>query len=209
VRELHTRAAFFEGAVYYELKPGRVVEIDEEGWRIVEDPPVHFRNVKNLQPLPDPTPGGTLEDLAVLTNLKTGRDKRLFLALVTLTGLAHIQRYILQATGVMGSGKSTLSQLVKRLLDPTSNETVTADKRDFLQKAAHCYILMLDNQTSLPAWAQDTLCRLVTGESDSKRKLYTDDEDHIWSLTAVFSSIEPESSVVPSKAAVNEVGPPL
>src|SRR3954469_15728461 len=29
VRELHTRAAFYEGAVFYELAPGRVIRIDE------------------------------------------------------------------------------------------------------------------------------------------------------------------------------------
>ena len=53
------------------------------------------------------------------------------------------------------------------------------DPRDFLQKASHAYIVMLDNQNALPEWAADTLCRLVTGESDSKRQLYTDDEDVI------------------------------
>jgi hypothetical protein len=38
---------------------------------------------------------------------------------------------------------------------------------------------MLDNQNTVPEWAADTLCRLVTGEADSKRRLYTDDEDVI------------------------------
>jgi hypothetical protein len=46
-------------------------------------------------------------------------------------------------------------------------------------------VLMLDNQNTLPEWFQDTLCRLVTGESDSKRVLYTDDEDLIWSMKRV------------------------
>src|SRR3954468_7844044 len=32
VRELHARAAFREGAVFYQLAPGRVVQINEEGW---------------------------------------------------------------------------------------------------------------------------------------------------------------------------------
>lgn len=182
VRELYTRSAFFEGAVYYELRPGRVVEIDDSGWRISPEPPVLFRAVKNLKPLPDPEKGGTLDDLTRVVNLKTARDRRLFSALVTLVPLAHIPRPILQATGVMGSGKSTASRVVKRLLDPTANESVTIDRRDFLQKAAHAYVLLLDNQNSLPDWFQDTLCRLVTGESDSKRVLYTDDEDLIWSM---------------------------
>jgi hypothetical protein len=41
---------------------------------------------------------------------------------------------------------------------------------------------MLDNQNTIPEWAADTLCRLVSGEGDSKRRLYTDDEDVIIEL---------------------------
>lgn len=195
VRELHTRAAFHEGGVLYELAPGRVVRVDEEGWKIDPDPPVHFRAVKNLKPLPNPAPGGTLEDVAKWVNLKTDRDRRLFLTYITLAALAHIPRPILEATGVMGSGKSTASRIVKRLLDPTGNEAVTIDRRDFLQKASHGYILLLDNQNSLPEWFQDTLCRLVTGESDSKRLLYSDDDDLVWSMQRVvlLNGINPPS----------------
>jgi hypothetical protein len=195
VRELHTRAAFHEGAIFYQLAPGRVVRIDEKGWTLAPDPPVYFRAVKNLQPLPNPIPGAKLEDVAEWVNLKTGRDRRLFLTYVTLVALAHIPRPILQTTGVMGSGKSTAGRVVKRLLDPTGNEAVTIDRRDFLQKAAHCYILMLDNQNSLPEWFQDTLCRLVTGESDSKRVLYSDDEDLVWSMqrAVLLNGINPPS----------------
>jgi hypothetical protein len=59
---------------------------------------------------------------------------------------------------------------------------VRFDPRDFLQKAMHAYAVMLDNQNTIPEWAADTLCRLVTGEADSKRRLYTDDEDVIVEL---------------------------
>ncbi len=195
VRELHTRAAFHEGAVFYQLGAGRVVRIDEKGWKLDPDPPVHFRAIKNLQPLPNPAGGGKLEDVARWSNLKTDRDRRLFLTYITLAALAHIPRPILQTTGVMGAGKTTASRIVKRLLDPTGNEAVTVDRRDFLQKAAHCYILMLDNQNSLPEWFQDTLCRLVTGESDSKRVLYTDEEDLVWSMqrAVLLNGINPPS----------------
>ncbi len=56
------------------------------------------------------------------------------------------------------------------------------DPRDFLQKASHAFVVMLDNQNTIPEWGADTLCRLVTGEADSKRRLYTDDEDVIIEL---------------------------
>ena len=96
--------------------------------------------------------------------------------------LEHVGRPIFNASGAMGSGKTTIQRLIKRLLDPTAPETVRFDPRDFLQKAMHAYIVMLDNQNTIPEWASDTLCRLVTGEADSKRRLYTDDEDFIIEL---------------------------
>jgi hypothetical protein len=82
----------------------------------------------------------------------------------------------------MGSGKTTIARVVKRTWDPTAPESVRFDPRDFLQKASHAHILMLDNQNTVPEWAADTLCRLVTGEADSKRRHYTDDEDFIVEL---------------------------
>ncbi len=167
------------GVVYYQLGKGRVVEIDRNGWRMADDPPVLFRSVSNLKDLPDPVRGGSLDPLHKLVNLKNERDVRLFDAYLTTLPLADTARPMMQPTGQQDSGKTTLSRIIKRSLDPSAPEAVRLDPRDFLQKAAHAYIVMLDNQNSIPEWAADTLCRLVTGESASKRSLYTDDEDFI------------------------------
>ncbi len=183
VRELHTRGAWHEGTLYYELRPGRVVRAGAGGWGFTEHPPVLFRHFPNLKALPDPERGGSIKDLASsYANLKTNRDKRLFTAYAVTLPLPHVGRPIFNASGVMESGKTTIQRLLKRLIDPTAPETVRFDPRDFLQKASHAYILMLDNQNTMPEWAADTTCRLVTGEADSKRKLYTDDEDVIIEL---------------------------
>ena len=185
-RELHTRAAWLDGTLFYELRPGKVVRAGAGGWIFEAKPPVLFRRYPNLKPLPDPEPGGSLGALAgtlgSLVNLKSDRDLRLLTAYTVTVPLPHVGRPILNANGPMGSGKTTLGRLVKRLWDPTVPETVRYDPRDFLQKAAHCYVPMLDNQSSLPDSAADTLCRLVTGEADSKRRLYTDEEDVIYEL---------------------------
>ncbi len=179
IRELHTRAAWHEGVLYYELRPGRVMRCGADGWGFAERPPVLFRRYPNLKPLPDPEPGGSLGALASLVNLKTDRDRRLFEAYLTTVALPHVPRPILGVTGAMGSGKTTIGRMVKRMWDPTAPETVRYDARDILQKALHAYILMFDNLNTLSEAAADTCCRLVTGEADSKRKLYTDDEDVI------------------------------
>jgi hypothetical protein len=181
-RELYTRAAWHEGILYYELRPGKVVRVGPAGWTLEANPPVLFRRYVNLKALPDPEAGGSLDVLDKLVNLKSERDRRLFKAYLVTLPLEHVGRPIFNASGAMGSGKTTIGRVVKRTWDPTAPETVRFDPRDFLQKAMHAYIVMLDNQNTIPEWAADTLCRLVTGEADSKRRLYTDDEDVIIEL---------------------------
>src|SRR5918995_6778818 len=182
VRELHTRAAWHQDTLYYELRPGKVVRVGPGGWTFEANPPVLFRHYMNLKALPDPEAGGSLDVLDGLINLKSERDRRLFKAYLVTLPLEHVGRPIFNASGAMGSGKTTIQRLIKRLLDPTAPETVRFDPRDFLQKAMHAFVVMLDNQNTIPEWAADTLCRLVTGEADSKRRLYTDDEDFIIEL---------------------------
>src|SRR5215210_1451405 len=182
VRELYTRASWHEGVLYYELRPRKVVRIGSGGWTFEAKPPVLFRRYVNLKTLPDPEAGGSLDVLDELVNLKSERDRRLFKAYLVTMPLEHVGRPIFNASGAMGSGKTTIGRVVKRSWDPTAPETVRFDPRDFLQKAMHAYIVMLDNQNTIPEWAADTTCRLVTGEADSKRRLYTDDEDVIIEL---------------------------
>jgi hypothetical protein len=182
VRELYTRAAWHESVLYFELSPGKVVRVGPGGWTFEAWPPVLFRRYVNLKALPGPEAGGSLDVLDELVNLKSERDRRLFKAYLVTVPLEHIGRPIFNASGAMGSGKTTIGRVVKRAWDPTAPETVRFDPRDFLQKAMHAYIVMLDNQNTIPEWAADTACRLVTGEADSKRRLYTDDEDVIIEL---------------------------
>src|SRR5215207_357507 len=123
VRELHTRAAWHDGVLYFELRPGRVVRVDAGGWDFEPSPPVLFRRFPNLKPLPDPERGGSLDVLDALVNLKAERDRRLFKAYLTTLPLPHVGRPILNASGAMGSGKTTVGRVVKRTWDPTAPET--------------------------------------------------------------------------------------
>ena len=97
-RELHTRAAWHEGTLYYELRPGRAVEVGVGGWGFSENQPTLFRRYPNLKPLPDPEPEGSAKDLAGYAILKTNRDKRLFTAYAATVPLPHVGRPILNAS---------------------------------------------------------------------------------------------------------------
>ena len=137
----------------------------------------------NLKPLPDPEAGGSLDVLDELVNLKGDRDRRLFKAYLVTAAAGARRAADLQRERRDGLGQDHDRARWRRgPWDPTAPETVRFDPRDFLQKAMHAYVVMLDNQNTIPEWAADTLCRLVTGEADSKRRLYTDDEDVIIEL---------------------------
>lgn len=181
-RELHVRSAWHEDALYVELDLGRVVRISAEGWCLDPEPPVLFRRYPCTQPLPLPEEGGSLEDLLELFPTRVEEDRRLLLAYVVTGWLPHVARPILLLFGPQGSRKTTTQRLIKRLLDPTKPEMIRLDPRDLLQKAMHRQVVLIDNVSELPNWAADVLCRLVTGEGDAKRRLYTDDEEVLYEL---------------------------
>jgi len=146
---------------------------------------VRFRRYSNLGVLPDPIPDGNLDDLLKRLPVKTDADRRLMKAYITIGLLPHISRPILLLIGPQSAAKSSTQRLIKRVLDPGRPESIRLDPREVIQKAAHCQVTLFDNVSGLQGWAIDILCRLVTGEGDSKRRLYTDDEDIIYKLKRV------------------------
>ena len=47
----------------------RVVEIDRDGWRIRKDSPIRFRRRKGMLELPEPTTGGSIQELRQFVNV--------------------------------------------------------------------------------------------------------------------------------------------
>ena len=68
---VHLRVAEHGGRLYLDLcdRAWRAVEIDAEGWRVVDRPPAKFRRTRGAQPLPEPERGGSLEELRPFFNV--------------------------------------------------------------------------------------------------------------------------------------------
>ena len=60
--------------------------------------------------------------------------------------------------------------------------TLPRDQNEFVQRLNHHWFVPFDNVDTLQPWQSDMLCRAITGEGHSKRQLYTDDEDQIYSF---------------------------
>lgn len=174
--------------IYYDLtdKDWFVIKITKDGWN-TQDPPIVFRRYSNQQSqvyprkqyLPD-----IFGRFMNLVNVKGEDNKLLLKCYIISLFYPEIPKPVLMLHGEQGSAKSTLQELIRMLVDPSSISTLTfpRDINELVQKLSHNYIAYFDNVSSIPEWISDQLCRSVTGSGFSKRELYTDDDDVIYNF---------------------------
>ena len=119
-----------------------------------------------------------------LVNVKGEDNKLLLKCYIISLFYPDIPKPVLMLHGEQGSAKSTLQELIRTLVDPSSILTLTfpRDINELVQKLSHNYVAYFDNVSVIPDWISDQLCRAVTGSGFSKRELYTDDEDIIYNF---------------------------
>jgi hypothetical protein len=163
----------------------RAVKVTPEGWEIVEKPPFLFRRFSHQAPLPEPERGGDLRGVREFLNIGRDTEKEVLLqAWLLSVPLVDISRPALGLHGPQGSAKTTAARVVKGLLDPSAvaNLVVGRDAGEMAQALDHHAVPFFDNLTKLHGWQADMLCRAVTGGGFSKRELYSDAEDVIFSF---------------------------
>jgi hypothetical protein len=180
-RQVELRVAGHAGRIYIDLGDAkwRAIEIDKDGWRVVDDPPVRFRRPGGMRALPEPTHGG---DISTLRNFVNVRDDSDFVLLVCwlLAAMRCRGPYpVLAISGEQGTAKSTLVRILRALIDPNASalRALPREDRDLFIAASNGWLLAFDNVSGLPAGISDTLCRLATGGGFAVRQLYTDQDE--------------------------------
>src|SRR5262249_33864902 len=128
-RDVRLRVAGHEGRIYLDLADGAwsAVEIGPGGWRVRMDLadtpederlPVRFRPPKGALPIPEPQPGGTLDELRTFLNVASEADWLLIqgwlFGAIRPTGPYPV----LALAGEQGSAKTTAGRVLRRLIDP-------------------------------------------------------------------------------------------
>jgi hypothetical protein len=174
--------------IYYDLtdKGWSVIKITKDGWDI-QDAPIIFRRHNNQQPQVYPGKQYVPDVFGRFMNLINikGEDNKLLLKCYIISLFyPEIPKPVLMLHGEQGSAKSTLQELIRMLVDPSSIHTLTfpRDINELVQKLSHNYTAYFDNVSVIPDWISDQLCRAVTGSGFSKRELYTDDDDIIYNF---------------------------
>jgi hypothetical protein len=182
--EVAVRVAAHGGKLYLDLANDawEAVEVGPAGWRVVQDVPVKFRRPRGVQPLPRPSPLGRLDDLWGFVNIVDDSARRLLVGWL-VAALRNVGPYpLLSLHGEQGSGKSSASRVIRRLLDPhrVPLRCEPREPRDLAIAAGNAWVLALDNLSHLPDWLSDALCRLATGGGFGTRQLYSDDEEMLF-----------------------------
>ena len=172
---------------------GRAIKIINEGWSIVEEPPIMFKRYSHQLPLSEPKPGGSVLDILDFTNF-VGSDEKgefegldeqlLYITLGVLEALIpEIPHVILHVYGGPGTVKTTSLMVIIAIFD---NSIVVKgllnmhrDTNKLGQVLDHHYISYFDNVSYIDEDQSDLLCRASTGAAISNRLLYSDDDDFL------------------------------
>ncbi|NEU14859.1 bifunctional DNA primase/polymerase [Methylobacterium sp. BTF04] len=187
--KIFTRIGRFGSDVVIDLggSDGSVVHITAGGYQVLCRSPVRFVRTAGMLELPKPTSGGDLRQFQKLLGLS--EDTYILALAFLLNALRPGGPYLcLLVEGEQGSGKSFLSSVLRKLIDPNQAEKVRLpeNERDLMVMADALFLLVFDNSSGMSANVSDALCSLATGGGYVSRKLYTDGELYMTNATRPF-----------------------
>lgn len=180
---VHLRAGRHRDAIIIDRADprGHVLEVTAAGWRELERSPILFRRTNLSLQFPVPARPGDLAPLRDLLNVDE-RALRLVVAYIVAAWIPDIPHPILAFMGEQGVAKSSAARLALNLIDPSAASLISQPDSvvDWAVNAYNVYAVGLDNVSHMRPWLQDALCKAVTGDTITRRELYSDD-----SLTAM------------------------
>jgi len=179
--ELHNRVAAHEGAFYYDMGNGKAIKTEVNGWVVDAEPPILFRRYPHQAPQALPEKGGELRKIFDFMNVTDDKDQLLMEVTIVSFFVPGIPHPVIYAQGGHGTGKTKGIVYIKKLVDPSKlkSSILSNDKNQLIQTLSHHYFCLFDNISIIPDWTSDVMSMAVTGGAQSRRKLYSDEEDLI------------------------------
>jgi hypothetical protein len=180
------RRATVDGKLYIDIcnDQWQAYEVDRQGWRVVSNPPIFFVRSPSMQPLPLAEHGSSKRNLKRLRKLLRVRDEKDFIVLVgfLLNALGGTGPFpVVSLNGEPGSTKTTHLKVLRSFTDPNAVpvRSPPRDVRDVYVVATKSGTVAYNNLSDLPPWLSDALCVVTEGSGDSRRELYTDDDESL------------------------------
>jgi len=171
-------------------------DLGSGGQEYVQTSPFLPQRSPNQKSLPQPAyreNGKAFDEFFSLLNVTDIHDQALIKSfLVARMGYGELIAPCLVFLGDRGSGKTTLSKLIKNIVDPTNAPShIPAKISDLQILLARQFLPVIDNISNISAEFSDQLCTAVTGVECGKRVLYTDADEYTMYLktSAIMTSI--------------------
>lgn len=180
-RSIYLRNAKIKNKLYHDLTNQKyeVVEISDQTWKIITSNKVLFKRYNDQKPQCYPKRGGKIKKLFDYVNIKS--DKLLFIVYLISCFIEDIQHPLLILHGESGHGKSTVSKILKELIDPNRYNLLSIPKKeeDFFLNMERNWFVPFDNISKISEEMSNNLCKVVTGIAIPKRKIYTINDIYI------------------------------
>ncbi|MCH7561187.1 MAG: hypothetical protein IIC67_07465 [Thaumarchaeota archaeon] len=191
--KVYNRIAQLEKEIWYDLGDSswQAIKITEGKVKLVKldkDSPV-FRRSQSLQEQIKPQKGSNFS-LDLLVNLLHILEPDQLVFKINLICLC-LQAYsmpMIVFDGSAGSIKTTATATVKRIVDPAgkvSQDNVSSMQEkpnDLIIQLSNRYLSSFDNVSYIDSKISDVICRGITGSNNERRKLYTDNDEAIFSF---------------------------
>ena len=184
---IYLRTAYIKESqsIYIDLGNDKweVIEITKAGWKIISDPPVHFKRPPGMRAMVTPKRGGSLDKLRHLLNLGEGREGHvnwvLIIAWVIKALIPDGPYPVLSINGEQGSSKSTTCRTLKRVVDShdVPLRSMPRNIEDLAIAANSNHAPCFDNTSGMEPWLSDGFACIATGGGLAGRKYYTNDEE--------------------------------
>lgn len=157
---------------------GMVIEITAAGYRTTLQPAVKMIRAHGMRPLPLAKPGDDrFSGFAKLRKLLELDDQTwpLLLAFLLSATRPDGPYPCLAVEGEQGSGKSTICEICKRILDPSipMRLSLPDSAQDMMIIASHRHVVIFDNLSSVKNDMSDALAALATKSGFETRELYS------------------------------------
>lgn len=169
--------------ISYDLsnKEWQKIKVTKNEWSISQDEDTLFRRFAHTGEQVTPIKGGNLEEILNFVNISHPNEQLLFLCYLVSCFVPNIAHPILVLNGQKGSSKSTIMRMLKTVIDPSPLTALSFSKKpdDLAIIFSQSWVTAFDNVSDISQEISDILCKVCTGESFAKRKLYTDEDSSI------------------------------
>ena len=203
---IRTAGKLSDGLIEYDIcnQGQEYVEITADGWKTTTTHSHKFlkRDINGSQVQPQKTDKSLLRLLKPFVNA----SKAEFILLVTWLVQAFCQgnHSILLIMAGRGSGKSTLTKIIRKIVDPSKMGAGTLPNNvdHLLTTLTNSYTVAFDNTDELAKEQSDILCSAVTGATYTKRVAYSTNNMAVFDLhnTLIINGID----IMPSESDLAE-----